>query len=346
MYPNNSRQMPADRPNKGDYQEIRSKEHRTSNSFDNERDTPRDAQGREDEVVEFAKSGLLGQKSLGFFSSVVVVVNNIAGPGMLVLPMVYQEAGWVVPTAVLVLICVASAFAAIFLVDALARVPSNGHFQRRIEFVNIFEEWWGSKGMYWANLMFIMNMMTQIMSAIVSNSQVMDNFIVFLSPWSATYALQLWPAPAFLKWTPPKSMLKIAPSMSMEASANCHRMNVVPFKLEDGVAEERVMITLGYASLAAMLIPMSLMNLDENILIQKISFFSCVIFSLEFLFQFWWTGLETRSIPAFGTDYSHVMGSIVFNYAFIAIIPSWVNEKVQYSFLKCSLVLKYPNFRY
>ena len=98
-------------------------------------------------------SRLLGSKTLGFFSSVVIVTNNILGPGVLVLPSVYQEAGWVVPTVVLLLICVGSGFAATFLVDTMARVPENGRFQRRIEFVNIFEEFWGVKGMYIAQVL-------------------------------------------------------------------------------------------------------------------------------------------------------------------------------------------------
>jgi hypothetical protein len=47
---------------------------------------------------------------------------------------------------------------------------------------------------------------------------------------------------------------------------------------------------------------------------------------LSFFF-FGHQGLGTHSIPAFGSNYGHVMGSTVFNYAFIAVIPSWVNEK-------------------
>jgi len=160
-------------PNKFDYEEIRQSDETADGTSD-----------------EFAKSHLLGSKSLGLFSSIVIVVNNIAGPGMLVLPMVYQvltnaitkrtyvhiclahsfvpyacipsrtlslthspqEAGWVVPTVVLLLICVGSGFAATFLVDTMARIPENGRFQRRIEFVNIFEEYWGMKGMYIAQV--------------------------------------------------------------------------------------------------------------------------------------------------------------------------------------------------
>ena len=282
-----------DMPNKHDYEEIGRQGH---------------VNGHDKEADNFQKSHLLGSKTLGYFSSIVIVVNNIAGPGMLVLPSVYQEAGWVVPTVVLLLICVGSALAANFLVDTMARVPENGQFQRRIEFVNIFEEFWGVKGMFIAQVGFIMNMMAQICSSIVSNAQVMDSFVVFLSPYSATYALQLWPTVEFLTWKPPEAMLR-APSMSMEESKNCHQMNVVPFRLEDGVAEYRVLITFGYVLLAVMLIPMSLMNLDENMFIQKISFYMMVFLSMEFLYQFYLQGLGTNEIPAFGTNYAHVMGS-------------------------------------
>jgi hypothetical protein len=45
----------------------------------------------------------------------------------------------VVPTLVFLVICVASSFAATFLCDTMARIPGNSRFERRIEFVNIFE---------------------------------------------------------------------------------------------------------------------------------------------------------------------------------------------------------------
>ena len=38
-------------------------------------------------------------------------------------------------------------------------------------------------------------------------------------------------------------------------------------------------------------------------------------------------GTPAGQIPAFGGDYTHVVGSIIFNYAYAAFIPSWVNEK-------------------
>uniref|UniRef100_A0A0C3UDE5 Amino acid transporter transmembrane domain-containing protein n=1 Tax=Guillardia theta (strain CCMP2712) TaxID=905079 RepID=A0A0C3UDE5_GUITC len=265
----------------------------------------------------------MGGKSLGFFSSIVIVVNNIAGPGMLVLPKVYQDAGWFVPTVVLFVICIASSLAAILLTDAMARVPGNSRFQRRIEFVNVFEEFWGHRGMQLAQGMFIVNMMAQISSSIISNAQVMDSFIVFLNPRHTTYALQVWPTLDIISWSPPLKAI-LQPPVTMEQSAACHQGKVIPFNDPE---ESRAIISLGYLSLALILIPMSIMNLEENIFIQKISFYMLLLLSAEFLMQFYMQGMGNHEVPAFGHDYSHVLGSIVFNFAFIVVVPSWVNEK-------------------
>ena len=118
-----------------------------------------------DAAAPFSKRGLLGLKRIALFGSIVCVANNIAGPGMVVLPRVYQEAGWVVPSAVLVIVCVSSSLAATYLVDTMARIPGNARFQRRIEFVNIFEEYWGTGGLRVAQAMFIINMMAQVQAA-------------------------------------------------------------------------------------------------------------------------------------------------------------------------------------
>lgn len=43
---------------------------------------------------------LLGEKTITFFGSIVLTVNNVSGPGMLALPIVFQQAGWLMPTVV------------------------------------------------------------------------------------------------------------------------------------------------------------------------------------------------------------------------------------------------------
>jgi hypothetical protein len=160
----------------------------------------------------------------------------------------------------------------------------------------------------------------------------MDGFIVFMNPSHTTYALQLRPTVGLVSWSPPKKLLesiehaRIDDSMVLSASGSCHNARVTPF--DDGPqSDSRILISAGYISLAIILIPMSLMNLEENITVQKVSFYILVLLSFEFMLQFWVEGLSTHTVPAFGDNYTRVLGSIIFNYAFIVIIPSWINEK-------------------
>ncbi|KAJ1485705.1 hypothetical protein T484DRAFT_1792573 [Baffinella frigidus] len=190
----------GDAPRRSDYHSIETEEGAGGE---------RDAAAQRDAPGDAFAGGQLGAKTLGLWSSIVIV----AGPGMLVLPRVFQEAGWVVPTLVLIFICIGSSLVTLFLIDAMARIPGNSEFQKRIEFVNVFEHYWGKKGMalaqtlflfvnvfehYWgkkgmalAQTLFLVNMLAQIVSSIVSNAQVMDGFIIFANPWHTTYALQL-----------------------------------------------------------------------------------------------------------------------------------------------------------
>jgi hypothetical protein len=43
-----------------------------------------------------------GAKTIGYFSSIVLLINNITGPGVPSLPNMFVEAGWLVPLVCLV----------------------------------------------------------------------------------------------------------------------------------------------------------------------------------------------------------------------------------------------------
>jgi len=114
---------------------------------------------------------------------------------MVVLPQVYQQAGWVIPTLIFVLICISSSLSATFLCDTMARIPGNSRFERRIEFVNIFDELWGKGGLAVAQTMFMINMMAQTVSSIIANAQVgriptLDSTLYNLRPRPQTLDLR------------------------------------------------------------------------------------------------------------------------------------------------------------
>ncbi len=117
-------------------------------------------------------SSSLGEKSITFSGSVVLTINNISGAGMLTLPMVFQQSGWVIPTLVFVVICVSSSLAATFLSDAMARIPGNSQFDLRVEFACIFGEFFGPSSKRVAQAMLMVCLYSQIVAGIVASAQV------------------------------------------------------------------------------------------------------------------------------------------------------------------------------
>jgi len=158
-------------------------------------------------------SSSLGEKSINFSGSVVLTVNNISGAGMLTLPRVFQDAGWVFPTLVFVFICVSSSLASTFLTDAMARIPGNSEFNLRVEFACIFGEFFGPRMKHLAQGMLMVCFYSQIIAGIVASAQVVDALVVYFSPTSTTYALQLLPSLKFISWTGIKALIRLHEGM-------------------------------------------------------------------------------------------------------------------------------------
>ena len=84
-----------------------------------------------------------GKKTIGVFGAIVLVMNNVTGPGMLTLPALYQTAGWLPTTLACVAVASLSATAACFFCDAFALLPGNAGFARRAEFNAPFKHHFG-----------------------------------------------------------------------------------------------------------------------------------------------------------------------------------------------------------
>jgi hypothetical protein len=71
-------------------------------------------------------------------------------------------------------------------------------------------------------------------------------------------------------------------------------------------------ITLGYIIVMALCIPMGVINLDENIKFQWVSFAGLVVLMAEFTFFFLFESpFYFDQVPAFGTEYKQVASVFV-----------------------------------
>jgi hypothetical protein len=104
----------------------------------------------------------------------------------------------------------------------------------------------------------------------------------------------------------------------------------IPFQGKyDGAEGPTVVLTVGYLLLAALVLPQGNMNLDENIQFQIVSFIMLVVLTGVFLVNYWVIGFDYSTTPAFGdpVHYPEGLGTVIFNFAFVIFIPSWLNEK-------------------
>lgn len=77
--------------------------------------------------------------------SCVLNFNNITGPAVIVLPLLFQQAGWLVPTVGMLVMWVCSSFAATMLTESMQRIPGNHEFQHRYEYSTLVRHYFGDR---------------------------------------------------------------------------------------------------------------------------------------------------------------------------------------------------------
>lgn len=75
-----------------------------------------------------------GAPSIGYWNSVLLMVNNVVGVGLVSLPALFQQAGWLPASCMLLVFMCLAACASVMLCEALALIPGNERFQKQIEY--------------------------------------------------------------------------------------------------------------------------------------------------------------------------------------------------------------------
>lgn len=234
---------------------------------------------------------------IGWFGSIALIINNISGPGLLDFPAAYQESGWLPATTAILVIASASAFVATTLVDAMRLCE---HVGERLEFSAIFGRIFGRKTFVITQFLYLANLFSQNVAAIVSTAQATDALIATLV--GRGFALDL--ERGFVSW-------------------HASTTDTVPF--DD---DSTFLLTFGYAFCFLTLFPLGCMNLEDNMLAQKASFL--ILTALCLYFVTFWLGLakeRQQRVPAVGTRYRDLVGVCLFNFAFCVTVPAWRNEK-------------------
>jgi len=86
--------------------------------------------------------------------------------------------------------------------------------------------------------------------------------------------------------------------------------------------------TIGFLIMMLAVIPMGLLNLDDNIYIQIIADIFLAVVTVDFIVTFVHHGIDFSRVPVFKSGgQSAVLGFVMANYAFVTTVPSWCSEK-------------------
>ncbi|CAG8804835.1 34754_t:CDS:2, partial [Gigaspora margarita] len=87
-----------------------------------------------------------------------------------------------------------------------------------------------------------------------------------------------------------------------------------------------VLMTIGYFIALVMVIPLGILELVDNIVVQIVSFVTLILIIISWIITFIIHGLSIDLVPFIGNDQSQVIGTVLYNYAFITTVPTWIHE--------------------
>jgi len=240
----------------------------------------------------------LGNKTLGRFFSFIFIINQIYGPGVLAIPIVFQQGGWLVTTVVLGLFAIISSFSATLLTEALSMIPGNKKFDKHIEFSGMVKFFYGKSWYVVFQVFLNICMQSYNIASIIICALSLDQFLLYI--FGKTWALEILPHPAWIVTDDWKILY----------------------------AGTALTISAGYMLVAAICLPAGFLNLDDNVkVVQLGSFIVLVVLMIEFCGQFVYMGLDFNRVPLVGHSFTQVVSVFIFSWAYVMFVPSWVNEK-------------------
>ncbi|KAG0266951.1 hypothetical protein DFQ27_009309 [Actinomortierella ambigua] len=238
-------------------------------------------------------------KDISLWGGIALLISNMTGPGLITLPILAQQAGWLPTIAVFLLIGLLSSLSSLFICEAMTEVPGNEYFQSNVEFSNLVLCFFGKRYHVLVQVVFLLAMQTTNIASIAVCAQLFDSLLITL--FHQTCGIQIAPHAGFI----------------------CVKDQVNSASPFTGV----MIVSTGVLVALAMILPLAFLKLSENIWIQLASFILVLFVVLQWIITFFIHGLDSTMVPAVGSDISQIFGTVLFNYTFITTVPSWANAK-------------------
>ncbi|KAF9970759.1 hypothetical protein BGZ73_006482, partial [Actinomortierella ambigua] len=238
-------------------------------------------------------------KDISLWGGIALLISNMTGPGLITLPILAQQAGWLPTIIVFLLIGLLSSLSSLFICEAMTEVPGNEYFQSNVEFSNLVLCFFGKRYHVFVQVIFLLAMQTTNIASIAVCAQLFDSLLITL--FHQTCGIQVAPHPGFV----------------------CVKDQVNSASPFSGV----MIMSAGVLVALAMILPLAFLKLSENIWIQLASFILVLLVVLQWIITFFIHGLDSTMVPVVGSDVSQIFGTVLFNYTFITTVPSWANAK-------------------
>ncbi len=247
-------------------------------------------------------NGDLGGPTLGFWSSMVLLVNNITGPGMLALPLAFSRGGVLLTVMALLFYAIIGGAAAIFAAAAISRVPPHIRAAHggRLEFCPLVSHYLNGRYELPTQLLYHFSLQVKTIASIIVSAQVMDKLCVWAT--GSVHALQL------------------SPSLSIVSDTAA---NMIPFE-----SAGPILISSGYIISAVFFLPLGFFNMDENIIFQWGAAIIMAGVLAMFGVHFSAADMAAADLPwGVGPSVMVSIGIVMFCFTFTDTVPSWYNEK-------------------
>jgi hypothetical protein len=246
---------------------------------------------------------------------------------MMSLPQAFLSAGMIPTTLVIFVVCTCTSLTASMFSEIISGLPGNFSYNLNIEYSSVFKILLGHNVYVATEVLFITACLMQCCIGIAQAAQSFDSFIASFI-LGKVYGLQLYPNIEWVTWSSSTCVqLFTDTAVTITAKDNdgddefSDLSNCIPFQ-DNGFA----MITMGYIFVMFFFLPLGIFNLKETMIVQIVSFLLLCIIMTQFNIEFAHQGFD-QPIPLFGGDYKHLVGVVLFNYAYLVTIPTWLIEK-------------------
>ncbi|KAJ3048005.1 hypothetical protein HK097_010969, partial [Rhizophlyctis rosea] len=235
-----------------------------------------------------------------FLGGVSLLVSSITGPGIITIPLIFQEAGWIMPTVLFIAVAFLSGIGALFLLESMTYFPGNDKFQMNVEFTVLVHQFYGRRWYYLMHVILFGSLQSFNIASIISAVQSFDYF--FISLFGTTCGYGISPESGFI-------------CRSELSNSNS------PF------GDNYMLFTFGFVLLVILVLPLVSLDLNDSMIVQLLSVAYLMLAILVFIILSFIAGLKTQNMPAKGSNMSQALGNIMFNYTLANTVPSWVNTK-------------------